>query len=1306
MASITSRHRTNAEAVGGILTNTFLNLLYEKGSSYPFFAPPSFTFNDVEVTTESDLENQITESWEYLKPQWDRIRKDIHKADTTTIRNRWLLPVFQELGFQPQYLASNLKTTSGEQFNLSHRGWPEDGAPIIHLISPKDTKDEQLDEKTRSNQRSPHDELQSYLNQSEVDTWGVVSNGLNLRLLRDYYHSYSRAYIEFNIAIIFETRSFEDFSALYKLCHASRFIPDKDGKTPLEKAYEESHALGVQVGSRLQANVVRAIEHIGNGFLSINGKLRDEITGNEHQLQEFYGEVLYIVYRILFLLFAEQRGLMPDRNSIYAKEYSITKLRELVESNLSTERDEHTDIWEGLKVTFQMVHDGVEELNITSFDGMLFKDEQIPKLADKSCRNRELLKAIAELTLMQEKHLRQRISYIDLGVEELGAVYESLLEFTPKVLTAPKEINDVTRREGEFVLEQVGMKRKTTASYYTDVRLVKQLIETALKPVYDDRVNKAGKDTKAQEEAILDIKVCDPSCGSGNFLIQTVSFFGLELAKIRTQDDTPPEDDIQQARRDVTAHCIYGVDLNPLAVELCKVSLWIHSAAKGHKLSFLDHHIKCGNSLIGTTPELLKKGIPDEAFNAVTGDDNEIAKKARARNKKERELESDQGTQQSLISIATGKVADQAMGYIHKIEDLSTSDPEQARKEFFKLTDSIEYTSKKFVADLWTSAFFWPLNDDEKMIPTTGLFREVQQGSKPSDTEFIEKVNDIAENYKFFHWHLEFPDIFEERENTGFDCILNNPPWERIKLQEKEFFSGINKEIAEAKNASVRKKLIKALLQTNTLIRNKFYAAKIESELVAEYIRNSGMHPLTSVGDINYYPLFVEKVSKLISSAGKAGIICPPGIASDSSMQSFFQYLMKHGLIESLLAFVNEKFIFPGVLHNFRFCALTLNGSSLFSDRTKFIYDCQTFDELEKESRYFYLSYNDLSLYNPNTKTAPVFYRHKDYLITKEIYTNLPILVNEDEKENAWNVNFHRMFDMTNDSNLFKRSNEKDRLPLYEAKMMHLYDHRFASFPQGEERPHMLPQTDEENYKDVTYEVDPYYWIDEKEVDRSLNNRWNRNWFIGYRGIALRTSERTMTFSVLPKCGVGNSINLIIPDISSVVRIVCLISCLNSIPFDYVARQKLSGPNLNQFIVKQLPILLPESYTEELIQIIVPIIMELIYTSNSLKNFAQDLWDELEHSTKRLLVEKYQNLNSSLGINKVGDPFVYDTTRRMDLMARLDAIHSILFRLDYEELEYVLTRFPLVQRKEEQLYGEYITSKLIKKYYKEYQGKI
>lgn len=812
------------ETSGGLLTEQTILSLRQERFDHPAAKPETFALPGEDPPTQNELEERIALVWEDLVERWDEVTQKgrLFEMDISKARSKWILKLFQALDFEPVYQRSNLEV-EGMKFDLSHKGWPDDEiedfgnmggarAPLLHTIEPETERDldqeNKLDRKPEGAGRgasSPHDTLQSFLNASQEHDWAIVTDGVSLRVLRDYYHTYTRGYVEFDLENIFTSRNYQDFRALYRLCHPSRFIPrDKDAidkpleevltddrdepqndensgiSTPLEMVYQTSLSTGVKVGQNLQSNVISALETLGNGLL--NPEIREFLRrGGEEEAQKYYQELLMIIYRLLFLLYAEQRGMMPGRDSLYIDEYSITKLRQRAEKRRS-QADRNTDLWHGLQATFKLAQKGNEELGVPAYNGMLFDPKKLNLISESECANKALLSAIADLTLIEQDGVLQRISYADLGVEEVGSIYESLLEFTPRLAEEKLEVDDETVYAGDFYLDSRGLERKETGSHYTNSKLVQEIIENTLKPVVDDRLSTAEDTKDAQEAALLDITVVDPACGSAAFLIAATNYLGQRLAEVREEMKYPLEEDVRDARRSVLQHCIYGVDLNPMAVELAKVSLWIDSAVKEKPLSFLDHHIRCGNSVVGTTDEFVSNGLPDDAYETSAGRDwhvgNDLRSRVRSENKK---VAKGKGSH-SLASFEAGlKKRASLIDQLSDNEERTAEDVERKGEIYREIRNDESLQREQRTFDVWTAAFYWPMERGETAeYPTPETINRVRR--RPYDEisndlqQMVDRAEELSEEYRFFHWELEFPEVFSG-DNPGFDCILGNPPF-------------------------------------------------------------------------------------------------------------------------------------------------------------------------------------------------------------------------------------------------------------------------------------------------------------------------------------------------------------------------------------------------------------------------------------------------------------------------------------------------------------------------------------------------
>ncbi len=1307
---------------GGLLTDELVSKLRQRHCGESAVRPETFALPNTEPPEEADIEAEIGDTWDTLRERWDELTMDetLFHMDVSDARTKWILKLFRNLGFEPVFQRENLET-GGIEANLSHKGWPDgeiesygemEGrtAPIIHTVEPEQKLDEKPEDAPRG-AKSPHDTLQEFLNASDEHDWAVVTNGLTLRVLRDYYHTYTRGYVEFDLENMFTSRNYGDFRALYRLCHATRFIEpvvadeeEDDVETPLEQLYQVALSTGVKVGQDLQSNVVSAIETLGTGLL--NQEIREYLEeGGEEEAKDYYQEVLLLVYRLLFLMYAEQRGMMASRDSLYTDEYSITNLREKAETRRSGS-DRNSDLWHGLQSTFRLVEKGDDELGVPCYNGMLFDSDRLEWVSESECYNNDLLDAIEDLTLIEHEGTRQRISYADLGVEEIGSVYESLLEFTPKLATEVIKLEDRAVSHGEFYLDDRGTERKETGSYYTDPGLVQELIQSSLKPVVEDRLEDATT-MEDQEDALLDITVCDPSSGSGAFLIAANNFLAQRLARIRANSDYPPEDQIREARRDVLQHCIYAVDLNPMAVELAKVSLWINSAVEDKPLNFLDHHIKCGNSLIGTNSELLEGEFPVDAYETSGGRDGHVGNKIRKRIRSENKNRSKGSSESSLQQWGAGKeeyvdIAEQ----LDDIEEEDTGDIEKKKQLYDELQKSEAYQQEKLAYDIWTAAFYWPMDGSTKEYPSPSTIEKVRRNSNPNDDalqDLIQRATRIAEQQRFFHWELEFPEIFGG-SFVGFDCILGNPPWDKVKEEEKEWFAGKVPEIAESDSKGYRTQLINELEESNPALHEQWQLASKRSAQTSKFIRESGRYPLSGSGEVNTYPIFTELAGlHILGPTGRVGMVVKTGLATDYRTQDLFGKFVEEKRLVSLHDFVNEEGLFPDVAPPERFCLLTLAGSQIEVDAFEFSFFSTNIEMMRDKDRRYELTQDQIEGINPNTKGCPTFPNSKVRDITVEIYSDIPVLVNKKQDKNPWGIKYHRMYDMTQDTDCFEdnkleslesrgyeladdgvfRNTDGRFLPLYEAKFIHQFDHRFGSFEGIDKenrfvRKAQTKRVSEEEKKDPTYEIIPRYWVKESEYQSRVSEMdWGEDWIFTFRGITNTTTNfRTAMGAIAPFFGFGNSAPVLTFDNRETLEEDALLftSFFTSFPFDFALRQSVGGANLNLYILEQMPIPTPEKIsdiqlnykgqTESLRSFLVRHSLRLTWTSHSLDSLGEELEPE-------------------------AGPFIWDEDDRRERRAKIDAAIAHTYGLSKDQFEYILNSFDILKEREVSNRGEY-----------------
>lgn len=1326
---------------GGLLPNEILEQIAEGELQ-------GQTISDFDSTSSQTIPDFAADLWQVARYHWTIFQRRLQalpsgESATTITRRYWLKPLLDVLGYNLEYQAAGY-TVDGRSYAISHRADLHPNAPPVHIIGAH----EQIDKRSASARRTPHALLQEFLNSTE-HLWGIVSNGLQLRLLRDSSRFARPSYLEFDLESIFAHEKFNEFVFLVRLLHRSRLPQSfEDAATCwLEFYYQQAIESGGRVRDKLRAGVEQALRSLGNGFLQHpqNGDLRDKLENYEYDRnpdkprlspQVFYRQLLWLVYRVLFLMVVEERGLITayaveqaaaddqdSRNAsrrlrIYQRYYSLNTLRHL--STLPGMRhNKFNNLWQGLKVTFQILEgsdsDTASPIGVPPLNSELFNRDTIADLLDQQLANHYLLDAIGALSLYQDQQQNRRVNYAALDVEELGSIYESLLDFRPSIT-----LFETCR---EFALLS-GTERKTTGSYYTRPELVQELIKSALEPVIDQRLNPGRKLSALQaEQALLQIKVCDPTCGSGHFLLAAARRLGRELARIRTGELHPTPDQFRNAVRDVIQHCIFGVDLNPLAIDLCKLSLWIEGHCVGKPLNFLDHHIRQGNGLVGTTKALLAAGIPDNAFKPHTGDDKTLVAGVKKRNKLER-LVQQAGNVQLTLFDAMQQLSHQplqhALDLIYR-KPSNTIPQIHEKAETYKTARS-DSADMFLLYDLWTAAFFQTFQHANEAIITSKILFDYQD--KPSSLpEAIRcKVKALAKQVGFFHWELEFPQVFGG-EQPGFDVVLGNPPWERIKLQEQEHFVDVP-EISKAGNKAVRDRVIAAWRAGDAKQKARiaeFDRAKQQAEAESLFVRESQRFRLTAVGDVNTYALFSEHARDLLNAQGRAGIIVPTGIATDDSTKAFFGDLNACNQLVSLYDFENSLPIFAGVHRSFKFCLVTIGKAGGASEFSFFITKTQ---DLHKEQRTFTLSAEDIALINPNTRTAPIFRTKADAELCKAIYSRVPVLLREERdaraEENPWGISFMRMFDMSNDSALFQNVPGNTTVPLYEAKLLHQYTHRWASYQQENPRDVSLDEL-----RDPQTVITPRYWVEQEEVDKRLATRnWAKPWLLGFRDITNTTNERTAIFSLLPRVAVGHKAPLVFLSNANITEVILFLGTVNSLVFDFIARQKVGGTNLTYFIVKQLPVLPPERFGEAELAFIVPRVLELVYSAYDLQPFAQDVWAEADIALRSLIIQQrqanhaltqqYVDAEMALQVDDLSlfqdlapPPFIWHEERRAVLRAELDALIAKLYGLSRDELRYILDpqdvygpdfpgeTFRVLKERELRQYGEYRTQRLV-----------
>ena len=989
-------------------------------------------------------------------------------------------------------------------FRISHQAC--NGAVPILLLTNHfnlDKADVQLGFEGR--QQAPHGLMQEYLNAEDAALWGMISNGSKLRLLRDNASLTRPSSIEADLDLIFREELYPDFAALWLTVHASRFQPleDRPARCIIETWRSKAHETGERIRENLREGVTEALRQLGNGFLQhpANDQLRISLENGSLATEQFFEQLLCLVYRMLFLFTVEERNLLhlPDagdeQRNIFQQGYSISRLRDRALRRRHYDRND--DLWLGFQITVRALAQGAGPLGLPALGG-LFRKQQCPDLDDARIANEQLLEAIRSLAFFRAGTTLVRVNYRDMDTEELGSVYESLLELQPRIDPGayPWRFSFLSDDAEE---KSRGSARKLTGSYYTPPSLLNELIKSTLDPVIADAITSNPGNPR---KAILNLNVVDPACGSGHFLLAAARRLADEIVRIETGADISDKTSRQHALREVVQHCVYGVDRNPFAVELCKTALWMETVEPGKPLTFLDSHIVLGDSLVGVlNPEIMTEGIPDKAFDPLTGDNKEVSKHLKQRNRQPHTH--DLFDQDAVLGVAVASIDLDAM------PEETLDDVERKRAAYESAEQDEARTREKLRADIFVGSFFAPKTSESmEFVPHTRDLDSLSSG-QPLRSGIEPLTNKLAAEHRFHHWHLRFAEIMQD---GGFDAVLGNPPWEVSQLNEEEYFAGKAPGIASLPGAA-RKLAISNLKHENPRLWSDYQRTCHEFEATNGFCRNGNRFPLSAYGKLNTYALFAETFLNLVSPKGCAGMIVPTGISTDHSTKAFFQHLIGKQRLASLYDFENREAVFPGVHRSYKFCLLTLAGYNTPVFEPEFAFFLHQPEHLKEAERRFTLTAGDFLLFNPNTRTCPIFRTRRDMEIARKMYQRAGILWKEKKEsqpeENPWGISFMQMFNMTSDSglfhtreelevngyelegNIFVRGDEEERyLPLYEAKLFHQYDHRFATFDGVSEKDLKggnARQMSEAEKSDPTSVAIPRYWIREEEVTKKLD---------------------------------------------------------------------------------------------------------------------------------------------------------------------------------------------------------------------------
>ena len=1172
--------------------------------------------------------------------------------------------------------------------------------------------------------------------------WGILTDGARWRLYYQGARSVSEQFFEVELAALLDLPGHND--GLFALTEAERrhwlkvfaLVFRRDAFLPGAADARTFHQRAIAEGRFYEERVAASLSDLVFG--QVFPELARAVAAAEPDapLPEVREAALLLLYRLLFILYAEDRDLLPVRDTRY-DDYA---LRDRVRGDVGRRKDQGDTFaetlatyWSAIDGLCRAIDQGEVSIGLPPYNGGLFDQERAPLLDRIRLGDRVMADVIDALSFEQDEAGRRRyINYRDLGVRQLGSIYERLLEHE----LAP-DGDGVAVRPNIFA-------RKGSGSYYTPDDLVGLIVEETIGPLVQARVDafmaEAGQVPEAgpereravaqlaaldPAEKILELKVCDPAMGSGHFLVSLVDYLADGVIAAMAEAEALAEgyvsplvgriqairdrivanaedrnwaidrdrlDDRHIVRRMVLKRCVYGVDKNPMAVELAKVALWLHTFTVGAPLSFLDHHLRCGDSLFGAWarsgidkaadyggPLLLHGSIRQAELSALemrTIEELTDAEIAEAHRSAETFVQVEEATAplNAVLSL------------VHAIDWLEVKDRDgrTALQSFFGgfLGDPIEIALGR--ADVSTGR------------PESAHFAEL-----------LREARRLVDEERFLNWQAAFPGVWTNWQSVrpagGFDAVIGNPPWDRMKLQQVEWFATRRREIALAPRAADRKRMIAALERDGDPLARDYAVASDRAVMATRMARRSGNYPLLSGGDLNLYSLFVERAMTLVKPDGMVGLLTPSGIASDKTAARFFKGVATEGRLKALYDFENKKVFFPDVHASFKFCVFVASPSPI-GEAANCAFYLHDISERDDPERCFPLTAESFARVNPNTGTAPIFRTRRDAALTTAIYGRLPVLVDRSsgEEVKAWPVKYATMFHMTNDSGLFRTRAELeeregaypiggnhfgspagDWVPLYVGRMIHLFDHRAASVEVNAENLHNVALSGDisaEQKADPAFLPTPQYWVPSAEVSFPDGHDWT----IAFRDIARATDARTMIAAAVPLVGLGNKVPAIHcadPEIGR-SNASPLLANLGATILDFVVRQKVHSTSLNWFIVEQLPVVPSDSYesvrfgSKTAGEIVREAVLELTYTAHDMAPFARDMGH----------------------VDTAGDllpPFVWDVERRLFLRAKLDAVFFHLYGITgRDDVRYVYSTFPIVEREETAAYGTYRSREL------------
>lgn len=968
-----------------------------------------------------------------------------------------------------------------------------------------------------------------------------------------------------------------------------------------------------------------ALEALGTGFLADPALLTKLATG-ALPLADYHDQLLRLVVRLVFLAIAEARDLLH----IGATRPSATT------GSRRTTPAGH-DLWRGLRRTLAAFDDGDPDRALPALGGPLWRRAATPDLEAADLADADLLAALTALD-------HQPVPWDSQGDDALGWAHEALIDRTPSLDLATR-VYRLVDRPG---------RARTTGSYYTPPALVDAVLRVALDPLIAERL--AEPEPAA---ALLALRVCDPACGAGHFLVPAARRIARALALARAGPDPTPADH-RRALRDVVGRCIFGVDLDPTAVSLCKVALWLAALEPGSALPLLDHHIRHGDAVLGAPAGVTD--LPPAAFATLEGDDPAVARSLRHRLRSEPPTALASALEPALVA---------RFAALDIQPDRTRADLRAREHTFAALLADPTHQSTTLTCDLWCAAFVWPKTPaHEAAAPTP---RALSHRPVPEDT--LLTTAELAATHAFFHWHLAFPHVFAA---GGFDLVLGNPPWETLSPDAKEFFAAYDPRVRALDRAG-QQQVIHGLLRSPELAaawtrhRRRLYA-------LVHFLKTSGRYRLHAdgnlgKGDFNLYRPFVELALAFTRPGGVAAQIVPDAMLHGTNGAAIRRALLTDHRLTILLGLENARGAwFPGIHTAAKFTIYAARPGGR-TDRFVAAFGLRSPADLRAAQAGGVLEISAATIHAlaPDTLTVPEIHDPRDLEIAAIMHARWPRF--GERVPGGPHRHLMRELDMGNDRARFRGA--PPGLPLYEGRMIAAYDHRARAWRAGRGR---SADWRELAFTDPDKAIAPQWWIPQHVLPARLHARVG-TWRLGFCDVASPGNERSLVAALVPPgCVCGDKVPTLVlrddADRDDLPAMLAWLALANSFTIDFLVRQRI-GLKISYAVLDGLPF--PRLAADDpTLHRLAALALRLTCTSPC----TLPLWDTI--AARGLVPARTDDR-----------PGLHDPELRLAALAAIEAIVAHLYGLTPADLAHILDAFPVLRRRDERAHGEYRTKRRV-----------